>query len=154
MIISSSPCPSTFPLHLMKILNARTWKRFTTHDLQEAHPTDRTGVCMELALPSQHQHALFLLVETGFSVKNKHSAFQSTAGMAVAEARKVIRTIPNKSSLTTHQGHADLCPAQTPHKLSQGCWWNLCPLTMLPVKLPLLHQLPHFLFLIINNQLS
>lgn len=52
--------PSTFSLHLLKILNPRTWRTFAMSDLQEAHPNDlpHTGVYMDLVLSSQHQHAL------------------------------------------------------------------------------------------------
>lgn len=51
---------STFPLHLLKILNPRTWRTFAMYDLQEPHPNNllHTGVYMDLALSSQHQHVL------------------------------------------------------------------------------------------------
>lgn len=131
MIISSCPCPSIFPLHLVKILNPTTWKMFTMYDPPGLHPNDlpHTGACVELALSSQHQHALFwepMLVGTDFSVENQYSVVKSTVGTAVTEACKAINeTISNKFTLTTHQGHAELCPAQTsvqhrPPRLNQG----------------------------------
>lgn len=59
-----------------------------------------------------------------------------------------VETILNNSTLTTHQGHADLCPAQTLPNLSQGCWQDLCLPTVLSVKFPPAH-LCHVFFLIL-----
>lgn len=120
MIISSSHCPNTLPLLLVKILNSRTWKRFSTYGLQGACPNDllHTGVYMELALSGQHRHALFwetMLVGTEFPVKNQYTVVKSTVVTAMTETCKTSnKTVPNKSTLTTHWGHADHCPAQLP----------------------------------------
>ena len=53
-IISASPCPSTFPLHLVKTLNPRTWKRFTTYGSQGPQPN---GLPTPVSVQSWHYPA-------------------------------------------------------------------------------------------------
>lgn len=145
------PCPSTFLLHLLKILNPRTWKKFTIYDLQVPHPHDllHTRVYMELAFFSPHQHALFwepMLSKTDFSVENKCS-FQVCHGHGHRGTQIYSKQIHINNSLVSCR----FVSCTNAHKLSQSCWWDFCLHTMLPLKFWPLYLLPHFLLVIINQ---